>query len=50
MGAIETRVTAFAALDAVGRSMPLRDSDGEGGEGKTGNVDVIEPETAVVLT
>jgi hypothetical protein len=41
---------AFAALDAVGRSMPLRDSDGEGGEGNKGNVDVIEPETTVDLT
>lgn len=50
MAAIEARVMAFAALDAVGRSMPLRDSDGEGGEGNKGNVDVIEPETTVDLT
>lgn len=50
MAAIEARVTVFAALDAVGRSMPLRNSDGEGGEGNEGNVDVIEPETDVDLT
>jgi hypothetical protein len=50
VAAIEARVTAFATLDAVGRSMPLRDSGGEGGEGKAGKVDVIKPETAVVLT
>lgn len=48
VAAIEARVTAFAALDAVGRSIPLRDSDGEGGEGNKGNVDV--PETTVDLT
>lgn len=46
----EARVTALALLDAVGRSMLLRGSDGGEGEEHNENLEVAEPETAVDLT
>lgn len=50
MTTVDARVTALAALDAVGRSILLCGSDGGEVEADNGILEVTEPETVVDLT